>query len=213
MRVYISGVCSTGKTTLVNYIKDNLELFKSLIGVKNVVIIDELARKFFEQNNKGYETYAELLKHYDDAMDYWSELITEFKKVSGECSASNYVYIIDRGPIDYSVNLTLNYIAGSKKQLESRAREYASLMDRLTGSYDSLTFMTHPDYEVEEDGFRPTELLYKRTLEIELFRLANRGNSDIIYLPGSTEARFARIVHEVYSRFEDKSNLKGISRF
>lgn len=206
MRVYISGACSTGKTTLVNYIKSNLELFKSLIGIKNVVIIDELARKFFEQNNKGYASYSDLLKHYDDTMDYWSELICEFRRVIGDCAASNYVYIIDRGPIDYSVNLTLNYISGNKKQLESRAREYSSMMDRLNESLDSLTFMTQSDSAVEDDGFRPTNLIYKRNLELELFKLANRGNSNIIYLPDSTESRFAKIVHEIYYNLESKSN-------
>ena len=214
MRVFISGMSSTGKTTLINYIKDNLDIFKSFVGIKNIVFMDELARKFFEDHNKGYSTYEELLCNYRDCLDYWEDLIKEFNNSMHNTNASNYIYIIDRAPIDYRINLTLNYTAGTPKEMAQAADSYDNLYHRIwLTSPSDLIFMTNPklaDTEVEDDGFRPMSLQYRRSLEKSLFEMASKDTS-VIMLPSSTEKRFVKVVNEINKKLEDKRGVyRGI---
>lgn len=214
MRVFISGMSSTGKTTLINYIKDNLDIFKAFVGIKNVVFIDEIARKFFEEHNKGYSTYEKLLCNYRDCLDYSEELIDEFNNSMHDTNASNYIYIIDRAPIDYRINLTLNYTAGSSKEMTWAAEYYDNLYHRIWSTSPSdLIFMTNPklaDAGVYDDGFRPIGLQYRRHLEKSLFEMAAKDTS-VILLPSSTEKRFAKVVNEINKKLEDKRGVyRGI---
>lgn len=224
MKVYISGMSSTGKSTLINYIKEHQDIFEALLELKSyqrqikfneTTYIEEVARKFFEDNNRGYATYEELLKNYGDCMEYWGELIDHYREIDRKCCARNCIYIIDRGPIDYKINLTLNYTAGSAKQMKEYAMQYHDYYDKICGvGYDDLVFMTNPykvDLDsVESDGFRPSGLIYRRVLEQSLFDLAVRQNDNIIMLPNDTDQRFAKVVYGIKAKLDEQFNRRDL---
>ena len=218
MRVYISGMSSTGKSTLINYIKEHQEMFEALLelrsqryGIKpgSIIYVEEVAREFFKENSKGYSSYEDLLKNYGDCMEYWGELISYYGRyIREKCCESNYIYIIDRGPIDYKINLTLNYASGTAKQMKDYAMDYNKYYEDIRDTCsDELVFMTNPRHvditEVEQDGFRPAGLIYRRAMEKSLFEMSISQGTNVILLRQATEDRFAQIVYGIKAKLDE----------
>lgn len=207
MRVFISGVSCSGKTTLLRDLKNALGDPNKIFCAK-VKWTEELARKFFEDHNLGHDTYESLLSNYDDSMKYWSMLINEFKKqimYDGNCLGQLIFY--DRGPTDYLINATMNYYAGTPEQMSQYRADYLAMKEAIYNlplREDDLIFMTNPhnvlSTEVESDGFRPVGVLHRRPIEKVMFELVYDNNDKIIKLPYDQSERINMIITEVLKR-------------
>lgn len=204
MHIYISGMSNTGKTTMINGLKD---LLKRKPLPLPITFVEELSRNYFKEHNYGHKSYADLLLDYESCFEYWKGLIAEFESTRKYFDLPRYICIFDRGPIDYRVNLILNYSAGSEELMKKYNMDFASLYASIEdpGLLD-YTFSTSTTLseDLTADGFRPTDMNYRRSMEKILFDLAN-GNqpNHRMNLPSSTEDR-VRIIYDHLKKYCDR---------
>lgn len=191
MIINISGPSCTGKTTLVTNLSKRRKDIKNILKVNNVVPVYETARDIFKTHfGEKYETLNDLLQSRQATLDYhWMIAQDQAKRIGTYADDPNRLYIMDRGPLDTSIYLMLNYsynldpLDGTRRQYETTIK----LLKSLHVKSKAITFRTLPfDIEVEKDGFRPEKYEELRDMEVEMFENVFQGAP---VLPDGAEKR------------------------
>lgn len=171
MVITISGAASTGKTTLLE------ELKQCTKNDPHVKYYEEFIRTIYEDKYKDkYNSYAELLQ--GDPLDIISihkETARLFNEILWSSDTKNDVLVFDRSPIDISIYLYMNLIPYLHDDEIFRAyREAVTYIGRCTRDFmnhNPAIYYARPFAQdnIVEDGFRPTSLNGRRSLELDLF--------------------------------------------
>lgn len=206
MLIYIPGMSSTGKTTLLNRIRELSEdgLFQKILGLPphKVEFIAEFTRSVFKQEAPAYMTYEDLISHPRECLIFQQRVAEalKWKMQTTPYNVPDRIFICDRAPIDYRINLMLNYNTGDPewmKELEDHYRAIDWDFSQLPEA--DFTFMTNPYSnwnKVEYDGFRPEKYAYRRVIEEQAFKLAS-AVSGIRILPDGVDDRVGFIIRSI----------------
>lgn len=191
MIITISGAACTGKTTLLNKIR---ELAKE--SNQDIKCYGEFIRLMFDDKySDKYRDFADLLN--GNPMDIIN-IHKDTAKYFNEVLWSNNLYdaniIFDRSPLDISIYLYMNlqgYLDNAVVMEEyRRASYYIYNASQNFMKYKPTMFYTRPfSSKIEDDGFRPMSLIHRRELELSLF------DKEFLSLPG---------VHLMPSGLEDR---------
>jgi len=205
MIITISGAASTGKTTLIE------ELKQVTSNRKEIKYYGEFIRTLFEEHYKDkYDSYADLLQGDPlDIIALHKETARLFNEVLWSNTNSHEILIFDRSPIDISIYLYLNlipYLNFDNEYSIQIFKEYRKAVVYI--SRCTQDFLNHrptiyytrpfPQDNIVDDGFRPTSLNKRRSLEIDLFNQTFYSLPEAIsILPDNLEDRVAMITQAI----------------
>jgi predicted ATPase len=175
----ISGPSSSGKTTLLEKLKQKLP---------EAIFVEEWARRVFHSKYSGAYANMDALLCSKDAFAYQLEMaqLTEGNRVLGR------VVVIDRAPIDILVYSLMN--------LANVGAGVTQIMDIVLRSARDVdvVFMTKDIGKYEEDGFRPEAYRKMRALELNLFQhFAEVIVNKLVWLPDGTEGRVNTVLEQM----------------
>lgn len=192
MIITISGAACTGKTTLINCLKNRL------VDTR-VKYYEEFIRTMFDKKySSKYSSFQDLLLGdsqdiidiHRDTAEYFIDLIRNYEDDST-------IMIFDRSPIDIAIYLYLNIrdslidtkVAAAYETAANYIRE--CILEFI--HYNPTMLYTRPFKDViDDDGFRPQSLIIKRELEVYMFDRAF-GEIDAVSLPPELEERVSTI--------------------
>ena len=200
MVISISGAQCTGKTTLINALK-NIDLFK-----EETVFMGSPSRKANDQGVK-INSQADYLSQMWIYVTYVKDFIEAFQKMPRNI-------VSDRCLLD--VLCYTEYIQKNKLVDPHLRSKWAELVDTITQNlfeledYYDCHIILHPEFELIEDGVRSTDKDFQREID-KLFiknvrMLQDFSPNKILYVTGSVEERVDQIIN--YSRHIFKSNKK-----
>ena len=170
MIIAISGPSSTGKTTLVQSLKNYKGLIESILG-RQVYFKGEDIREMLPAD----AVLDEVLADSQVAMELQFKIIeSNIERYMDLLKNPHIAYICDRCPLDNVVYMILNYMRTSPELALKYAadfRKYGSIAKSLT-SYVERIYLTKNDnsmLKAEPDGFRASFYDTFRALEVELF--------------------------------------------
>jgi nicotinamide riboside kinase len=180
MLVAISGPASSGKTTLLDDLRQPI---KTIVGNIPVVWQQERARLVYEVVYASkYDSFSDLLANA--ALDYQISLAEAFAADVAEVKANpEKIYIADRSGFDVAVYTML---IGGKG--EEDAKKIERVFDLIHGSIHGvdMMFLTGPlPSGLMEDGFRPCQYSdpATRSMEVSIFRHLALMHANCIQLP------------------------------
>lgn len=166
MKIAIVGAQCTGKTTLLNVLKEVPE-FKDYLYVKEIV------RSLNKEKSIKINTEA----------DFDSQL-SIFKKHSEILEKDNF--ITDRSSIDAMVYSYRNFQHGLFD--ESEFLEFEGLFLNTAYLYDKVFFLP-VEFELESDGFRSTDREFQQEINNLFFEIFRTYEIDFVSLTGSLQER------------------------
>lgn len=181
MRILITGTHGTGKTTLLNKMRE-IEPYKS-----NYTFITELTRKLHE---KGYPINEQ---GTDEVQRILAQQCVEASLVDNS--------IADRGMLDNIVFTTFLYEIGqvNDETLKDAVEKFEANKD----NYD-ITFYVRPEFDLIDDGVRTT----KKETRDEVYRLfeyyIDKYKLKTVILKGTIEERVSTILSTI-KEYEDKN--------
>lgn len=173
MIITVSGPSSTGKTSLVERLKDYTSLLESISG-RNIVFGQEGIKEIAETEYSGrslqdiFQNKEESLKIQFRVAELNLRLYTDMLK------HDENLYIYDRGTLDNLIYTILCYNACSQAVMTNHAEDFSRYcaLNRSLAKFVDLVFLTKVDNLIdrpEEDGFRPELFTVLRKTETELF--------------------------------------------
>lgn len=199
MIICIAGVSSTGKTTLLKNLRDNIKIIESQ-GIK-VIFKQEFIRDYVTETYT--ESMTEILDDPEKAIKLQFDLARYTYDMYVEMiSDPETLYICDRSPLDTLVYTTLNYSCAPEDLLEKYAEAYSESCNklRLLSNYVDRIYLTLPDISTmvaEDDGFRPTKYNCRRNLELELFNSIFEFNPKVVKLPSLPNMRVVTVLNDL----------------
>lgn len=185
MIITVSGAGCTGKTTLLNELKNTLG--NSIEG-KKIHCYGEFIRTFFDKKySYKYESFEDLLKgDLIDIIDIHKDTARYFNEVLWSSNQDD-ILIFDRSPLDIAIYLYMNtsqYLDVDKDvELLKKYREASRYIYRCSESFiknnPRILYARPFSDTIENDGFRPMSLLGRRELELSLF------DKEFLSLPGA----------------------------
>lgn len=187
MLVYISGMSCTGKTTLIEELKSMSErgILQKILGFPDnkVEFISELTRSTFHRIVPNCMSFETLISNPSEYLAFMEKVFQDFKRELGTKYINSYNHLVfcDRAPIDYRINLMLNYNNGDPDIMKALGSYYLSLDEAFSQLPEgNFLFMTDPlsiRNHMEYDGFRPEKYSYRRLVEKQYFLLASKLSS------------------------------------
>lgn len=168
VRVAFSGAQSTGKTTLLNALRESADF-------KDGKFWDEITRQIKEQ---GFE----INEQGTDATQL--KIMQEHKRrVTVEDSG---LVIFDRCSLDGLVYTQFLYNKGqvSKDTLD----EATKVFEETISSWDAIFFL-RPEFEIVDDGVRSVNVEFHRNIVFLFDHFIEKYNLQVIQLTGSVEDR------------------------
>lgn len=168
VRVAFSGAQSTGKTTLLNALRDSADF-------KDCKFWDEITRQIKEQ---GFE----INEQGTDATQL--KIMQEHKRrVSVKDSG---LVIFDRCSLDGLVYTQYLYNRGqlTKETLD----EATKVFEETISSWDAIFFL-RPEFEIVDDGVRSVNVEFHRNIVFLFDHFIKKYNLQVIQLTGSVEDR------------------------
>ena len=175
MRIMLTGVHGTGKTTLINSLKD----WPVLADYKIVTnMTRELANRGFIINKSGDDaTQLELMKIHLENLEYEN-------------------VIMDRSLIDYfAYTLYLNKNHTVSMDCRNKMRE--GMLNNIK-RYDIIFYLV-PEFPIVVDEFRPACEEFQTSVAELYESIINTYNIDVIKLTGTVEQRMEVFKKEVCS--------------
>jgi len=166
IKIAICGSQSTGKSTVINALKQKEEL-------KRFVFIDEIVRTLVKQGVK-----------IDKDADHSSQvriLEEHYKNIWRHSS-----FITDRCAIDAFTYATVDYVNGKFTYEEHKIHE--SIFLDCIKSYD-IVFYIPIEFDIVPDGFRNTEKDYQREIDNTFKKVFQKYNIVTYTLTGTCENR------------------------
>lgn len=169
MLISFSGAQSTGKTTLLNKLKENKKL-------SNYIFIDEITRKIQKQgykiNELGDSETQKLIMDSHLENSKLENAILDRCSLDGLCYTE---YLYNKGNIS---NEVMNY---TKDVFEKTIRKY------------DVIFYLKPEFEIVDDNIRSTNKEFQNEI-VKLFdKNIEKYNVNVIQLTGSVEERLKTI--------------------
>ena len=169
MLISFTGAQSTGKTTLLNALKDNILLSR-------FNFVDEITRNIqkegFKINEDGNDdTQAIIMRtHLRN---------TEFKRA-----------ILDRCALD---GLVYTYYLFKKKKVSANAVANAEeIFKKCISKYD-IIFYTKPEFKIVKDGVRSNSKKFRRDIDKLFKKTIKSFNLNVVVLKGSVKERLNTI--------------------
>lgn len=171
MRIGISGAQSTGKTTLLNALRSEPFL-------KSYDVCNEVTRKVASYglpiNESGTDATQQLIMN-----QHIVNLFMHDKMITDRTSLDGYVY-----------TCYLREHSKVNRETLSYARE---VMLKTLPCYDILFYIA-PEFDVEDDGIRSTNLVFRDQI-VNLFNeTINKFNIPVINLTGSVRERVQKVL-------------------
>lgn len=206
MLIYISGMSSTGKTTLMHELESVFQDKKFIFSILGIPehepdFISEVTRSLFRSTAPAYMDFNMLISNPEEYLFFMDKV---FQKIQNEIYSTYYrnpnrLVFCDRAPIDYRINLSLNYNNGDPEMMEHLKEHYLRLDGNFSRLPKGLIFMTNPHKgltEVEYDGFRPEKYAYRRAIEKQYFQIASKS-PDVSILPEGVIDRVGFIIRSI----------------
>lgn len=203
MIICISGPSSTGKTTLINELKDYKELIELIYGIGRVQFSTEYIRDYVEKEYPN-KTFDEIISVPENAIQLQFKIAdityNEFIRMLKDRSV---LYICDRCPLDNLVYNILNYHCNDRDLMIKYSEEFSRTCSivRSLSNYVDRIYLTQVDVSNEKsvvkDGFRPESYEYRRQLEVELFNSIFEFNPKVCKIPSSRNDRISTILQDL----------------
>lgn len=181
MKICFTGAHSTGKTTLLNYLRNNYSLDDSYY-------ITEVARKII---NRGFSL----------GMNATSESYFNFindQLCEEELAKNKKLVFSDRSIID-----TVGYAKANIKTGCSKVKEYVvqalEKIWQLERQYFDLYVYFPIEFQLIDDGFRDLDLDYQKCVDTEIKNLLTNAGINFIELKGTIENRCLKLVEYLTS--------------
>lgn len=171
VRVAFSGAQSTGKTTLLNALRESADF-------KDGKFYDEITRQIKEQ---GFE----INEQGTDATQL--KIMQEHKRrVQADDAEDSGLVIFDRCSLDGLVYTQYLYNKGqvSKETLDEATRVF----EETISSWDAIFFL-RPEFEIVDDGVRSVNIEFHRDIVFLFDHFIEKYNLQVIQLTGSVEDR------------------------
>lgn len=168
VRVAISGAQSTGKTTLLNALRESADF-------KDGKFYDEITRQIKERGFKINEQGTDATQ---------LEIMREHKRrVQADDSG---LVIFDRCSLDGLVYTQYLYNKGqvSKETLDEATRVF----EETISSWDAIFFL-RPEFEIVDDGVRSVNVEFHRNIVFLFDHFIEKYKLQVIQLTGSVEDR------------------------
>ncbi|MCM1221849.1 MAG: ATP-binding protein [Lachnospiraceae bacterium] len=206
MLIFISGMSCTGKTTLINTLEEmgKQGLLQKILGKPDypIEVVKELTRTMFYELCPVWMTYKDLIAHPSDYMTFIHRVADRFDSLVRKYSSydKDRIIIFDRAPIDYRINLLLNYNNDNPTEMNDLASHYLEVDTIFSkvpnGDYLFMTNPNSPMNKMEYDGFRPKDYSHRRIIEYQYFRLVSQL-PDTIILPDGVTDRIGFIIRSI----------------
>lgn len=194
MIVTVSGASCTGKTTILDYVKDSID--KRKIYSDHIFTYGEFIRDKFEENySSKYESFADLLQGNPyDIIALHKDTARKFNDVLWSSDTTNDILIFDRCPIDINIYMYMNIAPylddhGVRYAYRKAAAYVSRCIDDFLNHNPRMLYTRPFSAEVERDGFRPTSLIDRRELEVALFDKEFYSLPGVLVMPDSLDAR------------------------
>lgn len=171
VRVAFSGAQSTGKTTLLNALRESADF-------KDSKFWDEITRQIKEQ---GFE----INEQGTDATQL--KIMQEHKRrVQADDAKDSGLVIFDRCSLDCLVYTQYLYNRGqlTKETLD----EATKVFEETISSWDAIFFL-RPEFEIVDDGVRSVNVEFHRNIVFLFDHFIEKYNLQVIRLTGSVEDR------------------------
>lgn len=160
MRICISGSQCSGKSTLMNALR-NLNVFKEY------QFIDEPVRRLVKE--KGIQINKD--------SGYFSQLIILEEHHRNAIRYPNMV--TDRGALDAFTYATYDYIKG--KYTFGEWRKFKQIYDETITMYQSIFVL--PPLEMKDDGFRSLDVEWQKEIYDLMFNISNSYGNYVFDIP------------------------------
>lgn len=198
MFVGLSGPASTGKTTILESIKEPLQAFAEKKGL-NVMFREEQAREVFKAEfAEKYGDMDTLLAR--DPLRFQLRLSEVFLQDVFLARKKEDLVLSDRVGLDVLVYTNIHIMRGYRN-LEYERQICANL--KTTMLKVEKIFMTQPLGQVEQDGFRPgkySEPLI-RAHEENMFNVLGGTYPNTVWLPEGREDRISLIMSTITNHY------------
>ena len=204
MLICISGPASTGKTTLMRTFSSQLvgdeALIHPLISQFSKIETKAETVRSFHRSFMPDKTLDEILADPELAIKFQIGIAQDLvnQVVETAKNGKDHLTVMDRGPLDTYVYLTINYSKASPDLMERYSRDYHDMCHQLRVASELVDryFFTVPDpnsYYIVDDGYRSKGYSYRRDYEIELFTMLGYTNPKVEFLPAETDLRVLTI--------------------
>ena len=169
-RIIFTGAQGTGKTTILNYYKEQ----GSLVITE---VVRNLSKKGVKINRDGDE-------------DGQTKIFKEYKKLLGVRDFQGY--FSDRGLIDV-VAYTKQLVTEGKVSQEFYEKQVKNLKKFIADNPDIVYLYFPIEFAIEDDGVRDTDENYRNTIDANIRSLMEECNIPMITIAGSVEDRIGRV--------------------
>lgn len=188
MIISISGPSSTGKSTLISALK---EYYGDGCVIMSEVIRESLAEmlKTYGSLNGIYEDKDATLKSIEKLCDDYCNSVLKLPYLDSK------PIIMDRCHIDGIVYALINTLPfdGCDEVVSKVVTRYLS----TPIEFDKVYFtVPSDDDKIEDDGFRSMQLLHRRPLEVNLFKMYHTQRNAVV-LPDGVYKRVHLIVSDI----------------
>lgn len=185
MKIAISGAQSTGKTTILDKLKEIPELSKTFIFLSEIT--REVKQRGFEINEFGDNTTQLLIlnSHLDRFYKY-KDVILDRCILDGVVY-TKYLYLygfVDKWVVDYAEQLFI----------------------KLIHEYD-IIFYIIPEIGITNDGVRSCDMLFRKRI-IDIFNYYIQDCNNISYIKGSVVDRVTEINNTIKEKIEINKKIE-----
>lgn len=195
MLIGISGPACTGKTTLLEDLKPELERLCASGGIKLEIRTERIRHLYQQRYHDIYATLDDLLGA--DPLELDLALAEMFRAETDLRSGCGELIIYDRTALDVAAYTSLDKLRGFRNQgIEQRIdKALHGCLKRI----DTTLMTWELPLETECDGFRSTAYLENKTRqqELDIFRMLGEAFHDTVWLPADRQARAAVAVEKI----------------
>ena len=201
MIITISGPSSTGKTSLLESLKDYQD-FIERVAKRPVVFGKESIREVVSQRY-GQKSLQDIFADPEESIKLQFEVARYNQDLYASLMKnSDVLHIYDRGPLDNLIYTLLCYNSAPEKLLQKYSKDFSKYcaLNRALSNCINTIFLTKIDYYMdhpEDDGFRPELFSALRKVEIELFNTIFEKNNRVVNLPSSSSERLSAVLSKI----------------
>ena len=178
MKIAITGAQSTGKTTLLNALKEYVSSYDDILY--DPIFLDEVTRKVKE---RGF--------HINEDGDNMTQVLIMNSHVENILHEDS---VMDRCALDGVVYTRWMY---NKGLVEDWVMDYAErVFSLLIEKYDTIFYLV-PEFDIEDDGIRSTDIDFRNEIVTIFNEYIVECEIPVIQLTGSVDNRVSLVIEEL----------------